>query len=211
MQTSLEIQMHDPLRDAEARLQRFWNVDGLHEIGIAVLFGLTAVWVWSSDLADLPKFWKGVFSTTFPVLIFGGIYGEKWVVERIRRRMTVPRVGFVKLRRPSVRMRLGSGVGGAVAAVLVAAMAVRDPSGWERWAGAAMGLMVGGFLSVMAWKGQTPRFYAVAVVLAVTGAWISWARLPFAEALTTFWAVSAIAVLVSGGVTLWRFLHGSES
>jgi hypothetical protein len=203
--------MDDPLREAEARLQRSWNVDGLHEIGIAVLFGLTAVWVWSSDLADLPRIWKGVFSTAFPVLIFGGIYGEKWIVERIRRRLTVPRVGFVKLRPPSVRMRVASGIAGALVTGLVAVMAVRDPSGWERWAGAALGLILGGLLSGMAWRGRTPRFYAVGAVLVAMGFAISWARLPFAEALTVFWAVSAVTVLISGGVTLWRFLHGSES
>jgi hypothetical protein len=203
--------MDDPLRDAEARLQRFWNVDGLHEIGIAILFGLTAVWVWSSDLADLPKFWTGVFSATFPMLLLGGMYGEKWVVERVRRRLTVPRVGFVKLRQPSVRMRVGSGIAGAAVAALVAVMAVRDQSGWERWAGAAMGLMLGAFLAVMGWKGRTPRFYVVGAVLVVAGVWLSWKRLEFAETMVAFWAISSVAVLVSGGVTLWRFLHGSES
>jgi hypothetical protein len=132
-------------------------------------------------------------------------------VERIRRRLTVPRVGFVKLRPPSVRMRVASGIAGALVTGLVAVMAVRDPSGWERWAGAALGLILGGLLSGMAWRGRTPRFYAVGAVLVAMGFAISWARLPFAEALTVFWAVSAVTVLISGGVTLWRFLHGSES
>jgi len=203
--------MDDPLRDAEARLQRFWNVDGLHEIGIAVLFGLTAVWVWSSDLADLSKFWKGLFSATFPMLLLGGMYGEKWVVERVRRRMTVPRVGFVKLRKPSPRMRVGSGVAGAAVAALVAVMAVRNPSGWERWVGAVLGLMVAAFLTAMGWKGRTPRFYVVGAVLAAAGVWLSWKGLEFAETMVAFWAISAVAVLISGSVTLWRFLHRPEA
>jgi hypothetical protein len=202
--------MDDPLREAEARLQRFWNVDGLHEIGIAVIFGLTAVWVWSSDLADLPKVWKGVFSSAFPLILLAAMFGEKWVVERVRRRLTAPRVGFVKLRPPSMQMRVGSGIAGAVVAALVAVMAVREPSGWERWLGAALGLMMGASLTAMGWKGRTPRFYAVGAVLVVAGAWLSWKRLEFAETMVAFWAISAVAVLVSGGVTLWRFLHRPE-
>ena len=30
---------------AEARVEQYWNGDGLHEIAAGVLFGLTAVWV----------------------------------------------------------------------------------------------------------------------------------------------------------------------
>lgn len=208
VQTSLECHMDDPLSRAEARLQRFWNVDGLHEIGIAILFGLTAVWVWAADLSGFPKVWRGAFSVTFPLLISGGIWAERAVVERIRDRLTVPRVGFVSFRRPTRRRRVLTGVAGAVVAAGIAVVVWRYGAGdWTRWFFAYLGGMIGFVLSQMAWKAKAARFYILAAVCAATGVGLSLAGTQFSAALVLFWSICGAATLVSGAVTLSRFLR----
>src|SRR6478672_10899713 len=90
----------DPLHLAEVHLQRYWNVDGLNEIAVALISGLTGLWVWGSDVSNLPHAWKSAFSATFPFLICGGMWSAGFIVKRIRRTLTYPRVGFAELRRP---------------------------------------------------------------------------------------------------------------
>src|SRR3954469_21497796 len=113
--------MNDPLREAEAHLQRYWNVDGLHEIAVALIFGLTGLWVWATDVSTLPHAWKGAFSMTFPLLILGGMWAEGKAIQALRGRLTYPKVGYVELRKPP-RWRLIAA--GAVAAVLAALLIV---------------------------------------------------------------------------------------
>src|SRR5215471_10223374 len=108
--------MDDPLREAQSRLQRYTVVDGLHEIGAALIFALTAVWVWTSDLSSLPRFWKQAFSVTFPVMIWAGMWAERRIVKAIRRRLTYPRAGFAEERRPPRRRTLVIGLLSALSA-----------------------------------------------------------------------------------------------
>jgi hypothetical protein len=200
--------MNDPLRRAEAQVQRFWNIDGLHEIAIALLFGLTAVWVWGSDLSDLPRAWKSFFSVTFPVVICGGMYAEKAIVTRIRQRLTFPRTGFVTFRRPSRRQQIVTGCLGAVVAAGVAFAATRGPiPDFSRWLVAIVGLFMGGILWSLAWRAQIRRFYALGLACAAAGIAISWAGASLSEQLVLFWIVVAVATLISGTATLWRFVH----
>src|SRR5690242_655678 len=117
--------MNDPMREAERRLQRYWNVDGLHEIAITVMLALTSLWTWASDLSELPRAWKSAFSATVPLLLCGGIFVEGWAIKAIRRRLTYPRAGFVEFRKPTriKRVRavlLGSFVAAAIAAAAFA-------------------------------------------------------------------------------------------
>jgi len=131
--------MNDPLREAEGRLQRYWNVDGLHEIGVALIFALTALWVWAGDLSDLPRAWKGWFSATFPVVICGGIFGEKYVVNAIRRRLTYPRAGFARLRQPPRKKQVWAALMGAFVAAAIGGSALMKLD-LRRWSLALMTL-----------------------------------------------------------------------
>src|SRR4051794_2535884 len=112
--------MDDQLREAEGRLQRYWNVDGLPEIGVALILAMTALWVWASDVSGLPQPWKGAFSTTFPVIFCGGIMAEGRVIKLIRR-LTYPRAGFAELRKPPRTKRVWATLAGAFVTAAIAA------------------------------------------------------------------------------------------
>jgi hypothetical protein len=198
--------MDDPLRQAEDRLQRYWNIDGLHEIGVALILALTALWVWASDLSDLPRAWKGAFSATFPILLCGGIAVEGVIVKAIRRRLTYPRAGFAEFRKPprskQVRTAL---IGLAVAAAIASGALVRLDL--RRWSLALIGLGMAALQWQIGSRANLIRFRAVATLVVAVGIAISVANWPFEIGIVVYFAVAAAAFLISGGVTLWRFLR----
>jgi len=93
---------------------------------------------------------------------------------------------------------------GAVAALLTAALivvAMREGAGaLDRWFVASLGILIGVFLSVLAWRGSLPRFYLLGGATAAAGILIAWSGTRSTRAMALFW-------LAAGAVTLWRFLH----
>jgi hypothetical protein len=200
--------MNDPLQQAEARLSRYWNVDGLHEIGMALIFALTALWVWADDLSTLPRSWKHAFSATFPIMLCGAIFVEGPIVKAIRRRLTYPRAGFADLRHPPRRKQVITAAAGALIAALLAAAAVRFPAADLRhWAVLLTGLGMGASLWMMGTKSDIPRFRVIGLLVAAAGLAIAASGATLAAGMATFFAIAAAALLTSGSITLWRFLH----
>lgn len=200
--------MNDPLREAEGRLQRYWNVDGLHEIGVALILALTALWVWATDLSELPRAWKKGFSTTFPILLIGGMFVERFVVNAIRRRLTYPRVGFAEMRTPPRRRQIEAAVAGALMAAAIGfGMSRFGPKELRQWVVVVPALLACGLLWRIGSRAGVSRFRAVAALLALSSIAIAGAGLSFSGGLALFWVIAAGAFFVSGGITLWRFLH----
>jgi hypothetical protein len=204
--------MDDPLLDAKARVQRYWNVDGLHEIAIAILFLLTAVIVWAGDSASLPKFWRGAAGVAFPIVLMGGIFLEPSVVRAIRNRLTFPRTGYVAFGKAPVRQQ---GIAGVLAfcvavavAVLLARSSVEDLQGWLA---PALSVLLGGFTVWMGRRYGLPRFLAVAVFSVAAGFAIGAAGLPLSESMAAYWLAMGVAMLTSGTLALLHFLHAAPA
>ncbi len=198
----------DPLRQAEAQLQRHWNVDGLHEIAVALISILTGLWVWTTDIADLPHAWKSAFSGAFPLLLLGGMFAAGQIIKQIRHRLTYPRAGFVEFRRPSWRFQIVMGALGACIAAGLALAIRRLPSeAMRHWVVLIPGIAGGVFLCQMGWRTGLSRFYILAGVLTAAALAIGTSSLSFAAGMVAFWLVAGAALLVSGCVTLHRFLH----
>ena len=198
--------MNDPLREAEGRLQRYWNVDGLHEIGVALILSLTALSVWATEFSDLPRSWKNASSMSFPIVICGGMFAERRIVNIIRRRLTYPRVGFAEFRKPPKTRQvyaalLGMFVAAAIAAGIVARLDLR------RWAMALIGAGMAALLWQVGSQSGLPRFRLLSALIAALGVAIAVTGLSFEVGMVTFFGVSAAALCLSGGITLWRFLH----
>lgn len=198
--------MDDPLRQAEGRLQRYWNVDGLHEIGVALILALTALWIWASDLSDLPRAWRGAFSASFPILLCGGMLAEGRIVKAIRGRLTYPRAGFAEFKKPTRGKLLRGVLLGAIVS-MITATAIRADLDLHRWLVALIGIGMGAMLWQIGSRAGLTRFQAVGALVAALGCGIAAAGWAFELELVVFFSAAALAMAASGGVTLWRFLH----
>ncbi len=199
--------MTDVLTQAKSRLQRYWNVDGLHEIAIAILFLITAGWSWGEKAAPQSRLWKGVFAVGFPLVLCGGILMEGRAVRAVRERLAYRRTGFVEFRKPSRRIRAISAVTGAIVAVLIALfVAKQGTERLERFWVPGLGSLVGLFLVRVGWAGGTLRFVSLGAASVVAGALIGYAGLGISPGMSVYYAAIGGLFLVSGGMTLRRYL-----
>jgi hypothetical protein len=203
--------MTDALLEAKGKVHRYWNVDGLHEIAIACIFLLTAGWVWASDISPAGSVWRAVLSVSFPIMLCGGIMGEKRVVAAIRQRLTFRRTGFVEFRKPSPRQRAVSAVFGvAVAIALTVIVAQRGTAALEEILAPGMAALVGLFMGWLGFFHGPRRFVAVAAASVAAGLAIAYARLDMSAGMAAYYAAMGAVLLGSGVFTLWQYLRTSR-
>ena len=130
----------------------------------------------------------------------------------LKRRITYPRAGYVKLREgepgPLPKIVLGAAVLGVVAlvVVLVALGIIAQPARWYRWMPIMFGIVLSGIMLGLALRVRVARLYVVAAV-ALVGA-VAAPLGPVAEKLgnIALLLVAVGAALLAGGVVaLLRF------
>jgi hypothetical protein len=129
------------------------------------------------------------------------------VIKAIRRKLTYPRAGFAELRKPPRTMQVRAALIGAAVAAAVAAAALAKLDDARRWAMALIGIGMAALLWQIGSRAGLPRFRVLAALIAVLGVAIAGTGWPFEIGIVAFFGIASVALLVSGGVTLWRFLH----
>lgn len=191
----------DPLEPVRRAAYRHAYEDGITEILVGILLAVAAL------------------STFRGIWIIVAAIALKWVLERVRDRVTAPRVGSATLPEPKGRLLLGMAGYGILAGIVVVIAHVATagsgaPLGGYRWIPLFMGLFLsGGFLYVIGRAGLK-RFYiylaaSVAGGLAMTLSVAGGTRQEAYDALSTlFWGLSALLVTI-GTAAFIRFLRNN--
>jgi hypothetical protein len=197
--------MNDNLSKMMRRPRQYWYADGLPEIAVGTIF-LVAGLIFSGQAA-VPDYspWKALSSLAFPILIVGGMWLTRWLVGAAKARLTYPRTGYVAYPRPSRRRRIvtlliGAGVGGLLANLLIAANL--DTLNFTfPLQGLFVGLLIG-------FIGQgLIRFYVVGGFTTLLGIALAAVGMPEEPGNAIFYGLLGLALMLSGGVTLWRYLR----
>lgn len=110
---------HPNLDDITRRPQRYWNVDGLPELIMGLLWLLWGgAWLFGETLPHDWR-WTAFWMFTPAILALTGV-GAVWITKKLKARVTFPRTGYVEWK-PLGR---GSSVATAAVAMLVAMVAV---------------------------------------------------------------------------------------
>lgn len=202
--------MKDNLQDWAHRPQRYWYVDGLAEIGggvvilsLGILFGISGM------LADEKL--KGLLTGIGqPVLIIGLSLLVRWIVARLKERITYPRTGYVAYRRPEPRRRIS----GILLAILFAAgigLLVYISRNWLdlQWLPAITGVFAGLLILIIAMRIRLLRFYLLALFTLAVGIATAWLKLTEPYDSTLFFCGLGLGWIFSGAVTLIRYLRST--
>ena len=173
--------------------------DGLTEIFAAVMLFASA-----GILSD-PK----MLSFLAPAMIFVPL-----VVDRLKQRLTYPRVGYVELGlEPPKRMVWGmflymAGAILVMAMLLLVAGRADDAAAWRKWAPLLAGVLFGGGIHYVATQSGLIRFHVMQVISLTTAALISWwnSGNSYAGVQLYCLVMSAVALVVGVG-TLIYFLR----
>jgi hypothetical protein len=186
------------VEQALRRAERYWYEDGLVELGVGFVFlligGLFLVAAFTHEGT-----WVAI---GLPVIVLGGAHVSRRLVRRAKERWVFPRTGLVEFRpaRPVFR---------AAAALLALGIAVFLQSFVPvlkdgRAELPLTGLVVAAGLAWFGFRGRIGRFLVVAACsLAVAGAA---ARLPSSAGNAVFFGGVGLALALSGGFALARYL-----
>jgi hypothetical protein len=157
------------LDDLEQRPRRYWHVDGIPELvmgGIWILWG-AAVLI-GEALPRGPGF--VVYWLTVPaVLALSGV-AARWLVIRLKERLTYPRTGYVDYPEPTRRTRvMAAAIAIAAAAAMAGVLLIGRAAGAANVAAPAVGVVLSlGFL-VISVRQRAPHLLALAGVALALG------------------------------------------
>jgi hypothetical protein len=194
------------LKEIEDRPMRSWNVDGLQEMIMGILWIL---WGGLSLLGkELPK--GGLYQVYWlvvPVMLALSGFAGNWVIRRLKQRVTFPRTGYVALREPTRRERIGTAVLAIVVALILAKVVVQSRTeAVEHLITPVIGVILSLAFVVASLKQRAPHFLVLAGVALALG--IAFGALHTGwESLNWLFVVLGVIAAISGGIRLSRFVR----
>ncbi len=200
--------MQSNLSDIEQRVKRYWYTDGIGELIGGGMFALLGVYFALQEFLGENLLVSGILQASLVLIMIGGMFISRRLISALKTRLTYPRTGYVEyqVNERSVRSRqILAGVLGLVIAAL-AMIFVRLFQFFDSIV-AITGLIVAVILVVLRVKSAgLTRFYVLGAVSLVLGFALSVSGLPNGYSLGLFYGLMGICFMLSGGITLQRYL-----
>jgi hypothetical protein len=191
------------LVDIARRPQRYWDIDGLPELIMGLLWMVWGgAWVLGDRMSHHPLI--RIYWTFVPALLaFSGFLAVA-IIKRLKARLTFPRTGYVEWKEPSLAERLGA-AGVAVVTAMVLVMVARTGVRTGQSVAPLLGVIVSLAFVVASLRQRAPHYLALAGV-AVTLGLAFGARYAGWESVNWFFMALGAAAAALGGVRLMLFL-----
>lgn len=200
--------MEDRLLDVEQRVRRYWYSDGIAELSSGGMFILLGLYFGIQGYFGGNSIVGVILQVSLALLMVGGIFGVRWLVNTLKTRLTYPRTGYVEYRanEEDARRRryvvIAVGLMVAIASIIL----VDYMRGFDSMV-LVTGLLVGiVFIALRGKSSGVTRFYVLGGFSILLGLGISAGGLSQAYSLGLFYGLLGIAILVSGALVLRRYL-----
>ncbi len=201
--------MKDETSQIRQRVNRYWYSDGIGEMMGGVMFFLLAVYFSLQQYLGDESFIGGLLQAGLVLLLIGGVFVGRRVVNTVKARITYPRTGYVEYRtnnRNAVLMRVLA----AFTAMTVASISIFVVRRFDSIDAmvAVTGVLVAVILMVkQAWTSGVGRFYFLSAAALVFGGILSVSGFTRGYNLGLFYGLMGLAFVISGGLTLKRYLN----
>lgn len=200
--------MEDKLLDVEQRIKRYWYSDGIAELSSGGMFILLGLYFGILGYFGEDSLVGMGFRVSLVLILIAGVYGVRWFVNTLKTRVTYPRTGYVKYR--ANEQDAGRRRYIVMAVALVIAMAsitlVKYIQGLDSMV-LITGVLVAIVFVVLRGKSSgVTRFYLMGGLSLALGIGLSLGALPEEYNLALFYGLLGIAIMVSGGIVLRRYL-----
>jgi hypothetical protein len=201
--------MKSNLIDVEQRINRYWYTDGLGELIGGSMFLLLGLYFALQDYLGQDTMLSGILQASLVLLMIGGAYISRRLINAMKTRITYPRTGYVEYK-VNQKEAKSKRVMAFVLAFAVAALAVAFAGMFKSFDSmvAVTGFIVGMILVLLRAKSSgLTRFYFLGALSMILGLMTSRSGLSNGYALGLYYALMGVCFLVSGGVTLLHYLH----
>ena len=201
--------MNDKFQIVEKRVKRYWYSDGIVELSLGGMFFLLGVYFGIQGYLGEGSQASVIMQVGLFVIIFAGIVGVQRVVNALKARLTYPRTGYVEYRKDGQDIKQRRNIFMGVALALVAASIIlfdffRNFDSMILGTGVMVGAV---FIALRGKSTGVTRFYVVGVFSILLGVTLSLDNLPQEYNLALFYGLLGIAIMVSGGIVLLRYLR----
>jgi hypothetical protein len=201
--------MRSNLSDVERRVNRYWYTDGLGELIGGGMFIVLGLYFALQDYLGPESMLSGILQASLVLLMIGGAFVSRRLINTLKTRLTYPRTGYVEYR--VNKKEAGSKRFLAfLLAFTIAALAVAFVGIFKSFDSmvAVTGFIVGMILVLLRAKSSgLIRFYFLGALSAVLGLVISKSGLSNGYALGLYYASMGVCFLISGALTLAHYLH----
>ena len=201
--------MNTDFTGVEKRVKRYWYTDGIAELAGGGMLLLLGVYFGGQEWLPEGSTLRGLLRASLALLLIGGVFATRWLVNAMKLRLTYPRTGYVEYpesaKNTAPRRLLTGGIAAIVAALLVVA---GKWAGSFDWMTAFTGLIFAlVFILLRARAGGMSRFYVLGIFCLVLGLGLSFSGLRLGYSLGMLYGLTGLAAMLSGGMTLGRYLH----
>jgi len=200
--------MENKLLDVEQRVKRYWYSDGIAELSGGGMFILLGLYFGIQGYFGENSTVGVILQVSLALLMMGGIFGVRWLVNALKTRLTYPRTGYVEYRVNGQDDRRRRRVVVIVAMIVAIASIVMVDyiRGFDSML-LVTGILVGVvFIALRGKSSGVTRFYAIGAFAILLGIGLSALGLTQASGLALFYGLMGLAILISGGLVLRRYL-----
>jgi hypothetical protein len=219
-----KITPRDPAIHPQQRVLQYQHIDGTFELtfgGAVLLMGGCFYVISQITLPD--SFAANNLLPFTPLIAFvGGAFLIDYLVQRLRSRVTYQRSGYIAYKKPQPlkrSTRLFIWIGSPILTVTLNALLFLNRSKFPAQNQEPFSLLMLGFSgivfsglwAIIGWKVALPRFYLIAAVSLLTSTGLFFNGIGGYPGWALFLGMMGIALLISGGVTLWQYLRQTPS
>jgi hypothetical protein len=201
--------MQNNLSDVEQRVKRYWFTDGIGELIGGGMFILLGVYFALQEFLGQNSLLSGILQVSLVLVMIGGMYVSRRLINALKTRVTYPRTGYVEYRVDERNMKARR-IWVVILAFTISALTMVFVRMFQFFDSivAITGLAVGLVLVILRAKSAgLARFYVLGAVSIVLGLVLSISQLQNAYSLGLFYGAMGVCFIISGGLTLRRYLE----
>ena len=198
----------DEMKQVEQRVKRYWYTDGIAELASGGMFLLLGLYFGVLGYFQEGSLISVILQVSMVLVMIGGAYGVRWLVNTMKSRLTYPRTGYVEYRVNEKDAKIRRYV--VVAAAMIIAIAsivlvdyIRGLDSMVLITGVLVGII---FIALRGNSSGLKRFYVLGGLAIVLGIVLAYSKLPQVYSLALFYGLLGVAILISGGLVLQRYL-----
>ncbi len=198
------------MQHVQKRLNRYWYVDGISEIGFGLLCLVLGLYFYAVSDLDEGSLAFQLLSIGFVLIILGSAFGINRLVSYLKNRITYPRTGFVAYRRVRSYWRwlVGALVGTLSAGLMI--FLARIPASLD-WKVFITGIMFTLVALYIAFRIGLLRYALIAIAAFTLGVYLSIQSLGNYQGLAAFYLLLGAMISATGIVILWRYIFTYQS
>lgn len=200
--------MQNNITDVERRVKRYWYTDGIGELIGGGMFILMGIYFALQEYLGADSTLSGILQASLILVLIGGMYISRRLINALKTRLTYPRTGYVEYQVDEESMKRRRMVA-AVLAFVVSALTMVFVRLFQFFDSivAVTGVAVGFILVILRAKSAgLGRFYVLGLISIILGLTLAISRLPNAYSLGLFYGLMGVSFMISGGLTLQRYL-----